>query len=265
MQCGRQWVRAFLWVSALALVGTACVTNRKVQYFQHNDVNTGHVPLDSVVRTYQTVAFDYRIQPHDVLSVQFISPSDDAFNFLNEGPAGNMMQMQMLMLGGEMVDENGEIRYPVLGKVKVAGLTIFEVEEKLQLLADQYLEAVKVRARLVNFRVSVLGEVASEGQVTSFNNRVTLPEVLALAGGVGEFANREQVKIIRQYKNRTEVAYVNLLDERVMESPYYYMHQNDIVVVPPLRQRAFRRHFGANMALILSGISAAFILFNLLN
>jgi polysaccharide export outer membrane protein len=230
---------------------------------RHKDVNVRSVPLDSAVRKYDVPVFDYRIQPHDVLSVQFISPTENEFNFLREETMG-AAQMQMLMLMGEMVDENGEIAYPVIGRVKVAGLTVFEVENKLQQLANNYLDPVKVRVRMLNFRVTVLGEVVREGSVSSFNNRVTLLEVLALAGGVGEFANRKQVKIVRQFGNQTEVAYVNLLDERLMESPYYYVHQNDIVVVPPLRQRPFRRHFAQNISIILSIASIALITWRLL-
>jgi len=250
---------------ALALVCASCVTNRKIQYMQHEDVSRKSVTVDSVLRRYETVDFTYRIQPQDVLSVQFISPTDDTFNFLKQDAAGNMMQMQMVMLNGELVDEAGDIRYPVLGKIKVAGLTIFEVEEKLQALADQHLEAVKVRARLVNFRITFLGEVVREGVVLSLNNRVTFFEALALAGGATEFANREQVKIVRQFGDKVEVTYVNLLDESFLTSPFYYVHQNDIVVVPPLRQRPFRRHFGQNFALVVSAVTLVFIAFNILN
>ncbi len=256
-------IRLVWWVLGTVLVLSSCVPNRKYIYLQHQDVKVKNLPKDSVVRTYNTDVFDYRVQPHDALFVRFESATDKQFDFLS-ADQGNLVNVaQAANLASELVDEQGEIRFPVIGKVKVVGLTIFEIEEKLQELADQYLEEVKVRVRLVNFRFSVLGEVPREGISTSFNNRVTVPEAIAMAGGLGELADRSNIKLIRQLGNDVEVAYIDLLDENFIHSPYYYIHQNDVLIVPALDQRPFRRYFGQNLSLFISSLSLLLLVINL--
>lgn len=233
---------------------------------QHGDVNKKQ-PTDTVVRSYAIAPFEYQIQPHDALYIKFENVGKEAeFNFLSTDQQGNMNANNPggMILNSDLVDEQGEVNFPVVGKIKVAGLTVFQVQDTLQALADRYFEGtVKVRVRLVNFRFSVLGEVVREGAVTSFNNRITLTEALALAGGMGELADRANVKVLRMQNGTTEVGYVNLLDENVINSPYYYINQNDVLIIPPLKQRPFRRYFGQNLSLFVSSLSVLLLIINL--
>src|SRR5690606_30708163 len=146
-----------------------CVTNKKYVYLQKDDVNVKDLPKDSVIREYDLRQFDYRIQPNDLVSVRFQSLTPEEFDFFSMDVRQqnvNIASGANALLIGELVDENGEIPFPVIGKVKVAGLTVFEIQEKLQAIADQYLEAPIVKVRLLNFRITLLGEVNREGTVT---------------------------------------------------------------------------------------------------
>lgn len=88
-------------------------------------------------------------------------------------------------------------------------------------------------------------------------------EAIGLSGGMGEMADLKNVKVVRQAENLVSVHYVNLLDENFIESPFYYVHPNDIIIVPPLKQRSFRNYFGENLALIVSTLSLVILVLNL--
>lgn len=256
-------MRLLFYFLTLSMLVSSCVTNRKMQYLQHPQSESEIQPLDSALRKYTTDAPQYLIQPQDAIFVRFESKSNEGFDFLSTSQQSAINVVQAANLMSELVDDSGYINLPVLGKIHVAGLSVFEIEDKLQTLANQYLEAVNVRVRLVNFRFTFLGEVNREGVSFSNNNRITLPEAIGLAGGLGEFADRSTIKVIRQKGKDVEVSYVNLLDENLISSPYYYVHQNDIVIVPPLKQRPFRRYFGQNLALFVSSLSLILLALNL--
>jgi polysaccharide export outer membrane protein len=257
--------RYFLPLVLLSLLAS-CVPNRKYVYMQKDDVKKKSVPHDTTLRQYDIRLTDLKVQTNDILYIRFESLTPKEFDFLNGTQPSTSVNVQTATLLGELVNPSGDINYPVIGKVHVAGLTVFEIQRKLQELADEFLESPKVSVRLVNFRVTVLGEVKQEGQVPISNNRASLIEVIGLAGGVGELADRAKVKLIRQDENGViSVQYLNLLDENFVKSPYYFARQNDIIVVPPLKQRPFRTYFGSNLALAVSTVSVLLLTFNLIN
>jgi polysaccharide biosynthesis/export protein len=251
------------------LIFSGCVPNRKFSLLQKGDVNVKKLPTDSIVREHAYIAFDYKIQSQDILSIRFESLTPKEYDFLS---ANNYSQQQMGMMQsggvgalliGELVDPEGYIPFPVVGKVKVTGFSIFEIQDKLQAMANQYLDSPIVKVRLINFRITILGEVRQEGTVVLGNNRVSMMEALALSGGFSDLADRQNVKLIRNINGKASVQYINLLDEDFISSPNYYVHQNDILVVPPLRQRPYRNYFGQNLGLVVSTISLILLTINL--
>lgn len=258
-------MRFWLLFAGLIFLG-ACVSNKKVTLLQKHDVNVKELPKNEVVRSYPLDTFDYQVQPHDILSIQFTSLTEKNFDFFSPGNqqanSTNLTSSNAALLG-EIVDEEGNIPFPVVGKVKVAGLNIFEIQLKLQDVADDYLEAPLVKVRLLNFRITILGEVNREGQVLLSNNKVTMMEALGSAGGMNDLADRSNVKLIRYNKGNSEVIYLNMLDENFMTSQYYYVHQNDVIIVPALRQRPFRRYFAQNVGVVVSTLSLLLLVFNL--
>lgn len=249
----------------LALL-TACVPNRKLVYLQQDDLkDRDAIPRDSVLRRHNMTFTEYRIQPLDMLNIQFETLTDDTdqFNFLTKlSPqmrmGGGGMQGGMMALAGIFVDTEGYIEYPVLGKISLAGKTIFEAEKILRAIAARYVPDVVVRVRMLNFRFTVLGEINGEKVVTSFNPRLTMMEAIGMAGGFSELADRSLVKVVRQKGEQSEIFYVNLLEEKFIESPFYFVQQNDVIIVPPLKQRPFRRYFLQNLGVLTA--TSSFVL-----
>jgi len=259
-------MRHIAGIALLILVTTSCVTNKKFQLLQKNDVNKQHMPSDTVVRQYNIDGFDYHVQTNDVLSVRFESITPKEYDFLARAAdpmLGNAAFIGGAQLLGDLVDEKGEIPFPVVGKVKVAGMTVFEIQEHLQDIAKQYLDSPVVKVRLLNYRLTLLGEVNREGVVMLNNNRVTMLEAIGLGGGMTDLADKTSVKLIRQIGNQTKVIYLDLLDENFINSPYYYVYQNDVLIVPALKQRPFRKYFGPNISLVISSISLLLLVVNL--
>lgn len=257
---------------AVLLLNSGCVINRKYQYLQKEDVNlaTNKAPKDSVLRQYELDDFEYKLQPEDIISIKVYSLTPQEYNFftLKEGQ-GNSATTQFqtgasALVNGYLLDEEGMIEFPVVGKIKISGLTVFEAQQKIQQIAEQYLDSPVTEVRLLNFRFTVLGEVRKENTVNSLNNRITMLEAIGLAGGFTDYADKSNVKVIRQGEGKAEVFYVNLLDENFVQSPFYYVNQNDVIVVPPLRQRPYQIYFGKNLALVISSVSLLLLVLNLI-
>jgi polysaccharide export outer membrane protein len=256
---------------AIIIFGSSCVTNKQYTFLQKDDVNKRNLPKDTIVRKYDIQDYEYRIQSEDNMSVQFQSLTPQEFDIFNRtGGAGggavsqNLNQANAILMG-ELVDPEGNITYPVIGKVNVAGLTVYEAQSKLQKIADEYLDSPVVKVRIINFRFTILGEARSEGSKILANNRVSLMEAIGVAGGLTDLADKRNVKIIRQNGAKAEVRYVDLLNEDLLQSPDYYIHQNDILIIPALRQRPYQVYFGKNLALLISSVSLLLLTLSLIN
>lgn len=262
-------MRLLFYLIALLFLVSSCVTNKKFVLLQKDDVNQKDLLLDSTIRTYTPIKFDYKLQPEDIVSIRFESLTPTEFDFINhdqtsQGGNINLSQGNALLIG-DLIDQNGEIPFPFFGKVKVGGLTVFEAQDKLQNMAQQYLDQPVVKVRLINFRFTILGEVNKEGTISINNNHATMLEALGLAGGMTDLADRSNVKLVRQINGETTVQYINLLDENFIRSPFYYVNQNDVLIVSSLKQRPYRKYFGQNLALVISSLSLLLLTVSIIN
>lgn len=249
----------------VVLVCFSCVTNQKVQYLQYeNEIKSDSLVLDTALRTYDLKTGEYRIQPQDLLSIQVESLTDNQYDFFSseQNINGNITEGNAA-IAGELVDLEGTIDLPVIGKLKMAGLTVFEIQNLLTERLSTYLTDPVVKVRLLNFRFTILGEVKREGTFITYNNQLSILEAIGLSGGLTDLAKRSTVKLIRTKGSESHIQYINLLDEKLIESPYYYIHQNDVLVVPPLKQRPYKTNFGPNLSLVLSAVSTLLLVVTL--
>ncbi len=183
---------------------------------------------------------DLRIQADDLLSIGVSSFNIDAakpFNALDDrlilaqamqGQAGSIE-----MLTGYLVDTEGFIDFPVIGRFNVNKKTLSEIKEGLATELKKYLKDPVVHIRLLNLKVSVLGEVKNPGTVRLANKRITVLEAIGMAGDLTPYSNRTNVMVIREKSGKRSIKRLNLQSKNIFTSPYYYLQQNDVVYIEP--------------------------------
>ena len=224
-------------ILAIMVALTSCGTVKDIAYFQNKVVN-------------QPEAIDKHagivIQPKDMLSIVVSSRNPELVAMFNlpviSYQAGSEIVsgagQQRLM--GYVVDNEGNIDFPVLGPIKVAGLTRWELSEliKNKLINDGLLTDAVVTVEFMNFKVSVIGEVNSPGTYTLTNDKVTILQAISLARDLTIFGQRENVCVIREREGERVIYEINLCDVSMFNSPAYYLQQNDVVYVQPSQVKA---------------------------
>lgn len=138
-------------------------------------------------------------------------------------------------VSGYLVDEKGQIQFPILGIIDVAGLTLEQLNKLIEkkLVDGGYVLVPQVTSRLMNFRVTVLGEVKVPHQIHVDGTRITILEAIAICGDLTDYGIRENVMVMRFDSGKKEYGFLDLTNENMLNSPYYYLHNNDIVYIEP--------------------------------
>lgn len=221
-----------------------CASSKKINYFQDEEGKT----IDENITNYQPT-----IQFGDILTINVASaeqPEAAAPYNLMEAQGGNLARPLPYI-----VNVDGEINFPGIGKFKVAQLTIKEITTELHQKLLVYLKNPIVNVRLLNFRVSIFGEVRNPGSYTIPSERINILEGLALAGDLTIYGKRESVTIIREQDGIRTSKLIDLTDKDLFKSPFYYLAQNDIVYVEANKTRVNSSAVGPNTAIIVSSIS----------
>jgi len=177
-----------------------------------------------------------RIQPEDILFIQVMSADEEASSPYNMSlGAGGGVGGQANPLFGYLVNQEGYIDYPGLGKIQVAGLTIQEIKDKFEVELEQYLVNPIIKTRILNFRISVIGEVGNPGTIIVNEENINIIEAISRAGDLTDYSRRDNILIIREQDGKREFGYINLFDRAVFNSPYFQLRQNDIVYVEPTK------------------------------
>ena len=207
----------------------------------------------------------YLIQFNDILRVDIKSFDEKTSQLFNAFSAQNMQMGAMGAQGGGdpyfmfgySVDDSGYLELPVLGRLKVSGLSISQAQAAVQAEIDKYFTQAFVKLGLGGIRFSVMGEVLRPGKFAVMQNRLTVLEALATAGELRPEANRRRVQLIRQYPGGSRVVTLDLTDRKLLESPYYFVRPNDVLYVAPLRVRELGSGITAQQSLgtVLTTIS----------
>lgn len=207
----------------------------------------------------------YRVMPKDELTIT-VSTSDPASSVpfyrkigQAKDQASSAQGMNNAKLLDYLVDNEGNIDYPVLGKLHVAGLTTRECEALIRKELQQYLNEVpNVTVRTSNYKIGVLGEVKSPGTYTVSDERINIFQALALAGDMTVFSVRDDVQLLREDSlGNRRVLHLDLTSADIALSPDYYLQQNDIVYVKPTKAKVHSNTFSNNSSTWVSLMSLA--------
>lgn len=197
-----------------------------------------------------------KIQVNDILTIVVTAADPKVtapFNPVSSMTTTNMTQsVDMALRPTYTVDNQGDITLPMLGKVHVVGLTRIEAIEKLRTELSQYIKDPGVNMNFNNFRISVLGEVARPGSFIMPTERVTVLEALGMAGDLTIRGVRENIMLIREINGQKTMHRLDLTQQSTLNSPYYYLAQNDVIYVEPNKAQINNSKLGANTNIIIS-------------
>ncbi len=238
---GQRLVPFVLFLAFISFL-TSCVQKKKMVYLQTSDKE---VSIDSLSFTYNRQ--QYRLQVSDIVDVKVYSPEESVNDFFNIQQATNMQAMQVgVQSGGDLyyvtgfsINDSGNLVLPVIGDIVAAGKTIVELKSAIQEALNKYLKEYHLEVKLGGIRYTALGEFNVPGKYVLLQNQATIYEAIANARDLTMVASRGDIKLIRQYPDCTRVHTINLLDESIINSPYYFIQPNDVIYVEPLKVKSW--------------------------
>ena len=225
----------FFMLLSLVLGLSSCVTHEELLNFsQGPEFPKAAVDINNLPQL--------QIQSDDLLSIRVKTLDPLAAEPFNIDPAnmpmGNIQASTSVRpLIGYLVNKEGNIDLPLIGKLQAAGLTTDELQDSILLRLQPYLNDPVVAVRFLNFRITVLGEVNAPGTFFVANERVTILDMLGQAGDITPYGNRTNILVIREQDGQRLTGRLNLQDRDIFHSPFFYLQQNDVIYVEPLKAR----------------------------
>ena len=251
----RRFFRKAKLLLGVLLLLTSCTSYQKIPYLQDFETVNATEEL--------TAMYDAHIRPKDLLTITVNTTDPEAaapFNLTVQSAANsNLTQWvtQQAALQQYLVDNQGNIDFPVLGELHLGGLSMNEAESMIREKLQPFLkETPIVTVRMVNYKISVLGEVAKPGTFIINNEKVNVLEALAMAGDMTIWGLRDNVKLVREEEDgKRNIVVLDLNRADIVKSPYYHLQQNDILYVSPNKTKAKNSDTGQSTSLWVSATS----------
>lgn len=226
-----------LFCAAIVLILASCGSPKKTIYFNSN------VKADTSKEIVQILARpDVIIGPDDIIAINVTSvdafTQKDPVAIFNEGGVPYSISPQAGSSGtvkGYLVDPQGNIDFPVVGKIKIAGFTPGQAKDKLAQILVEHIKSPVVEVRVLNYKINMMGEVGRVGPVLAPNHKINILEAITAAGDIPLTGRKDRVLIIRENSGKLEFSRINLNSKSLFTSPYFYLQKNDIVYVEPNR------------------------------
>jgi polysaccharide export outer membrane protein len=255
-------MKKLFYLLLLPLMGVAllsCGSSKNVAYLQDDDSDG---MFDEAYAAQTRAMYDARIMPKDLLTITVSATEPEAvrpFNLVMPSytSGSSLTTTGQPQLQTYLVDNAGYVNFPVIGHIQRKGMTKNQAEDKIKgLLMDYIKEEPIVSVKFVNYKISVMGEVARPNTFTIVNEKVNIFEALAMAGDMTIWGRRDNVKIIREdAEGKKSIIFMNLNDKNIIYGDNFYLQQNDVVYVEPNKVKAQNSGIGASTSLWLSSIS----------
>jgi len=260
-----RFVRMTVVSSLILLFFSACKSNKELIYLQN-------LPEGETVQRVPFSTDSYHLRPGDNLYVQVASLDPEVNQLFNpsmgSGYGGTVGQqfgtVSTQYLNGYLIDQDGNIELPIIGAVPAQGKTLAEVKSTIVKHVNEYFKESTVTVKLLNFKITVMGEVLKPGVIYNYNNTCTLLEAISQAGGTTDYSRLKKAVVIRETPEGTINMNVDLTDKSFLSSPAYFMQPNDVVYVWPDKYKNTRLN-AQLYSLMLSTITTAIVILNYLN
>lgn len=253
----------FLLIAICAILLSSCKTQEKILYFQDVQLNKNEPVVGSR---------DIRLQPKDQISIIVNSKDPQLAALFNLATSSNQVGMggggsgaSSSKISGYTIDDKGEIDFPVLGKIKITGMTKSEVAEhvKTSLIEANLINDPVVTVEFMNLYFSALGEVNSPGKYMISKDQITLLEALSMAGDLSIYGIRDGIYVIREENGQRVTYKTDIRSKNLFASPAYFLKQNDVIYVEPNKTKTKNSRVGNATGLVFSCINVFFTVLNL--
>ena len=224
--------KLFILGFIIVLSFSSCVRLKDTVYLQGDIAKK----IEDIEGQFRVEPTNYLVKTNDLLFIRVSSFDGASTSFLNMSSASDGAPNALsISLTGYKVGLDGAIDFPFLGKISVAGLSLSEIERNIELASEVYVEKSSVTVKLLNDNITMLGEVRRPGRFPLNSEQISIMEAFALSGDLSDFANRKRVRLIRNNGETPQMFIIDVTDEKIMFSPYYYLKPGDVVYVEPKR------------------------------
>ena len=250
--------RFLISILSVLLLSASCITKKKLTYLQYTEV-----PPDSTMAVQPD---DYKVQPFDNLFIKVVTPDpqwSNMFNTLQANSSGSNITEQSADLISYSVDSDGKIEMPFAGTFNVAGKSLREIKNELEIALTSYVSDAAVTVKMINNYINIIGEVTSPGRYQIYKDRMNIFQALAMAGDLGDYSDRMRIQIIRQIPGGSTVKEFSLNDREILASEYFYVMPNDVIYAQPIKGRFFKMN-AFPYGVILSTLTTFILFLNVL-
>ena len=246
--------KSFIKIVVLILILQSCTPMSKITYLNNTQLGEWNV---------SPVPPKHHLEIGDILMVKVISRNEESNNLFNleanTNSANTVLTAANLYLNGFTISQEGTIDIPNVGKVFVLNQTLEEAEATISLKAEEFLINPFVIVKLANFQFTILGEINVPGNYPVYKEGLTIYDAIAMAGGMNDYGNLKKVKIVRSAKNNKQVYDIDLTSGDILSSDFFYLRNNDLIYIQPLKFKGFRK---SQSQLLLSALTTFAVLFN---